>query len=417
MRHMQQINFGNFLLSLSDMMDLISPRVAQHQQRVAYIVWSMGREAGLGQKEMETLFIAALLHDIGALSPEERIALHEFEVTDTQTHALRGESLLRVSPLLLDAAGLVRNHHRDWNSWDTSIDDFVVFGSQCIFIADYVERLIDRNAFILQQSEGILTKLRHKQGYSFHPDIVALVEAIGSREEFWLDLSHPHLYSLLLHHGPFRTIEVTLTRMKSITRLFTCVIDFRSRFTATHSSGVAACAEKMAELFGLSEREVTLMKIAGDLHDLGKLAVPNAILEKPGRLTKEEFTIIKSHTYYTYTVLNTIKGFHTIGEIAAFHHEKLDGSGYPFHCISHELCSGARIMMVADIFTALAEDRPYREGMDDDKIREILRANAAGGGLDARIVDLLCDNYDEIKTYVRRTQIDAYSMYERLFPR
>ncbi|MDY6856257.1 MAG: HD domain-containing phosphohydrolase [Thermodesulfobacteriota bacterium] len=100
--------------------------------------------------------------------------------------------------------------------------------------------------------------------------------------------------------------------------------------------------------------------------------MPNSILEKLGRLSKEEFAVIKKRTYFTYMVLNSIGGLEHIPEWAAFHHEKLDGSGYPFHINSEKLEIASRLMAVADIFTALPEDRPYRVGMQHDEIKRIL---------------------------------------------
>ena len=158
-----------------------------------------------------------------------------------------------------------------------------------------------------------------------------------------------------------------------------------------------------------------LMEIAGNLHDIGKLAIPNAILNKPGKLTKEEFAVMKSHTYYTYSVIKTIGGLEQIAEWAAFHHERLDGSGYPFHCTADELSTGARILMVADIFTALAEDRPYRKGMSKEGIYQIIKQFSDRRLLDTRIVDLLFENYEEIFSYVNEKQVAAREFYERQF--
>jgi HD-GYP domain-containing protein (c-di-GMP phosphodiesterase class II) len=157
------------------------------------------------------------------------------------------------------------------------------------------------------------------------------------------------------------------------------------------------------------------MEVAGDLHDLGKLAIPNSILNKPGSLTKEEMSIMKCHTYYTYLVINSIGGLKQIAEWGAYHHEKLDGSGYPFHCTANELSTGARIMMVADIFTALAEDRPYRKGMSKDGIVEIIKQFSDRSLLDTRIVNLLFDNYNEILPYVAEKQAVAREFYEKQF--
>ena len=96
-------------------------------------------------------------------------------------------------------------------------------------------------------------------------------------------------------------------------------------------AGVAAAARKLAELSGMNETDCKKMAIAGYLHDVGKLRVPNSILEKPGKLTDEEFNIIKEHTYYTRWILKDVDGFEKIANWAAFHHEKLNGKGYPFH--------------------------------------------------------------------------------------
>jgi len=110
------------------------------------------------------------------------------------------------------------------------------------------------------------------------------------------------------------------------------------------------------------------MEVAGNLHDLGKMVIPNSILNKPDKLNKEETAIMRQHTYFTYTVLNSIGGISQIAEWAAFHHERLDGSGYPFHLGADKLGIGSRIMAVADVFTAISEDRPYRKGMSQQEL-------------------------------------------------
>jgi HD-GYP domain-containing protein (c-di-GMP phosphodiesterase class II) len=157
------------------------------------------------------------------------------------------------------------------------------------------------------------------------------------------------------------------------------------------------------------------MEVAGNLHDLGKLAIPNSILDKPGSLTKEEMSVMKSHTYYTYLVINSIGGLKQIAEWAAYHHERLDGSGYPFHCLAAELNTGARIMMVADIFTSLAEDRPYRKRMPKGGIIQTIKQFSDRSLLDTRIVNLLFENFDEIFSYVAEKQSVAREFYEKQF--
>lgn len=409
------VNLGNLVLSLSDAMDLASPLLIKHQQITAFVVWAMGKAARFSSERLGKIFIAALLHDIGAFSLEEKTSLRNFEVENLEEHCIRGELLLNNIPWLKDSAKIIRYHHKGWQSWGESIENPLVLESQLLFLADYLERQIRRDYYILHQHEDIISKIKSLSGSSIHPQVVDLLITVSHSEEFWLDMASPRLYSLLLNQGPFRKIEVDFSDISIIAELFRNIIDFRSRFTSTHSSGVAASASMLARIFGLTDTEIGLMEVAGNLHDIGKLAIPNSILDKPGKLTKEEMSVMKSHTYYTYFVINSIGGLKQIAEWAAYHHEKLDGSGYPFHCTTAELSTGARILMVADIFTALAEDRPYRKGMSKDGIVQIIKQFSDRSLLDTRIVNLLFQNYKEIFSYVAEKQAAAREFYEKQF--
>ena len=373
MKRRVSVNLGNLLLSLSDGMDLASPLLTQHQQRTAFIAWELAKASDLPEPEIETIFVAALLHDVGALSLAEKVALHESETTNMEPHCIRGAELLATVPWLEGAADIVRYHHREWCDWDEPISAPRVYQAQMVFLADVVERGINRDQYILHQNHRLIEDITAHAKTHIHPDIVATFVEMADREDFWLDLTSPRLYSLLLHEGPCRRMNVNLMAISSIAELFRSIVDFRSPFTSAHSIGVATCAQTIAQFFGLTAQEVQLMRVAGDLHDLGKLGISNDILEKPAGLTSDEYAHMKSHTYFTYMLLNTIDGLEQISEWAAFHHERLDGSGYPFRCSASDLTTGARIMMVADIFTALAEDRPYRKKMDRDKITKILK--------------------------------------------
>ncbi len=375
----------------------------------------MGKAVKFSDEKLENIFIAALLHDIGAFSLEEKILLRNSEVENTTDHCIRGELLLNNVSWLSKAGKIIRFHHKDWQFWEESIDNPIVFKSQILFLADYLERMINRDQYILHQHEDIISKIKSVSGSLIHSQVVELFLSVCHREEFWLDMVSPRLYNILLHEGPFRKIELNFSDISIISRLFRNIIDFRSRFTSTHSSGVAASASLLAKKFGLTASEIELMEVAGNLHDIGKLAIPNSILDKPGALTKKEMEIIKSHSYYTYFIINSIGGLKNIAEWASFHHEKLDGSGYPFHCTSFELGTGARILMVADIFTALAEDRPYRKGMAKSEIFKIIKGHSNNNILDSRIANLLLDNYDEIISHVTEKQAITRKFYEKQF--
>ncbi|MDI6604551.1 MAG: HD domain-containing protein [Thermoanaerobacteraceae bacterium] len=415
MRKKLSVNQGNLLLSMSEILDIANPSFAQHQQRTAFIAFEIAKYANLKQETIEDIFAAALLHDIGAISVEEKVALQNFESSNEYIHTIRGEMLIEQAPCLKKLSKIIRNHHRKWRDWDDDIKNSTVLASQIIFLSDYVERLIDRSRYILHQTNDIIEKVKKLEDTEINKEVVNYFVQISKREEFWLDLVSTKLYQLLLYSGPYRNREIGIDGILLISDLYRNVIDFKSRFTSTHTSGVSACAEKLAQLFGLTELETNLIKIAGNFHDIGKLAIPNSILEKPGKLTADEFAIIKCHTYYTYYILDSIGGLEQIARWAAYHHEKLDGSGYPFHCKAEEIDTSSRIMAVADIFTAIFEDRPYRQGMNKKDIYRIIKMQSDEGFIDRIIVDLLFDNYDSISEYVKEKQASAKDFYEKSF--
>jgi HD-GYP domain-containing protein (c-di-GMP phosphodiesterase class II) len=147
------------------------------------------------------------------------------------------------------------------------------------------------------------------------------------------------------------------------------------------------------------------------MHDLGKLAVPAEILDKPARLNRGEYDVVRHHTFYTYRILEPIAPLRTINAWAAFHHERLDGSGYPFHLKEKDLPLGSQIMAVADVFTALAEDRPYRAGMKRSAALKILDGMSADAALNGEIVAMVRKHYDELDAVRVQAQADARMKY------
>ena len=324
------VNLGNLVLSLSDALDLAFSSLAMHQQRTAFIAWELAKRAKLQEKRIENVFIAGLLHDIGALSIEEKKSLHDNETSAVERHCIRGQHLFKSNPWLAPCADLVRYHHRDWVTCEEPRDAPEVFDSQLLYLADYLERQIDRKTYILHQDQVLCSRLKELADKQISSEIVDLFLEVSPREEFWLDLTSPRLYSLLLHNGPFQTIEIEIDNIAIFAKLLGMIVDFKSPFTTTHSSGVAQCSMLLAEIVGMSETEVELMEVAGLLHDLGKLVVPNSILEKPAGLTHAEMAVMKQYTYHTFSILSTIGGLQMIAEWGAYHHERLDGKGYPF---------------------------------------------------------------------------------------
>jgi putative nucleotidyltransferase with HDIG domain len=170
-----------------------------------------------------------------------------------------------------------------------------------------------------------------------------------------------------------------------ICEAFADVVDAKSPFTYRHSVGVAEVAREIAVTLGLPRARRELVWRAALLHDLGKLAVPNTILDKPGSLTEEEFAIVKQHPRLSREILARIKPFQEMAEIAGAHHERLNGTGYPDNLQQEQLSLEAKLVAVADFYRALVEDRPYRKGMSHRDAMVVLEQ----ASLDANCVSAL----------------------------
>jgi HD-GYP domain-containing protein (c-di-GMP phosphodiesterase class II) len=404
-----QVPLHRLILSLSEALDYVHPRVVDHQQRAAHVATNVARQMGFRDQGLVDVFHAAALHDIGLIGPENRIrAVHLGQLEQVPWHAEMGYQLLRQNPLFERPAQIMRHHHLKWagGRGAESRGCAVPLASHIVALADAIERAIDRDTPVLGQAGLITQKVRSLSGDQFHPQCVEAFCEVADAEAFWLDIASPRIYAVLLRTVDWPVLHIDEVTLRPIAQVFARVVDAASPWTAVHSAGVAATAVALAERLNFSPRELHLMCAAGYLHDLGKLAVPAAILDKPGKLTDEEYTAIKSHPYHTFRILDTIGGMPQICEWAAFHHERLNGGGYPFHHVAEDLTLGSRIMAVADVFTAITEDRPYRKGMSSGESRAFLNKFAASGGLDGEVVRTLECAYGDISERRRGEQVE-----------
>jgi putative nucleotidyltransferase with HDIG domain len=198
---------------------------------------------------------------------------------------------------------------------------------------------------------------KRRSGRWFDPALVdALQSFIGDRE-FWAGLEAPDV-------SAWEPQDLALAgddaRLDRVAEAFASVIDAKSPFTASHSLRVAEIADGIAEVLEFSSDERRTLRRAGLLHDIGKLAVSNRILDKPGKLTDKEFEAIQTHPVHTLSILERAPCFASLAALAANHHEKLDGSGYPRNLTGADLDTPMRVLAVADVYEALTADRPYR---------------------------------------------------------
>ncbi len=409
-----QVNIIDLLGSLSGALDLVSPMVVDHHKRVAYLAARLGAQMGLPRADVDDLLLAGLVHDIGAFhdSLDVRLDTLRFE-TDSVFHAEVGYRLLGKFPGFTRTARVVRWHHTRFE--DTALlqeDREVLRLAGVVHLADRVDAACRRGQPAREQVPHTLERVAARSGSFFDPEQVEALRGLAGFAGLWQDLDSPDLFAILRGLGSTAGRMLGLAELSAFTALFSQVIDFRSRFTSTHSRGVAATAVALCKVVGFDEQECELMRVAGDLHDVGKLAVPTSILEKPGKLTDAEYARVMEHAEHTHAVLGQVPGLEVVKTWAASHHERLDGRGYPYHLDKVSLELGSRIMAVADVFTALTEDRPYRPGMTREEALRVLRDMARAGSLDSGVVGLLSEEFDAVNALRQEAQDQARAEFE-----
>ena len=220
-----------------------------------------------------------------------------------------------------------------------------------------------------------------------NPDLVDCLCATASTE-LWERLSRHDVDAEDVAAAEPAELVVVATeeRLDQVARAFAWVIDAKSAFTYRHSERVADIAVRIARVLGFSQAEQVRIGRAGLLHDIGKLAVPNSVLDKPGKLTEAEWSKVREHPFYTFQILERVPLFRAFAEDASNHHERLDGRGYFRGLSADRLSTTARTLAVADVIDALHSDRPYRPKMTLDQVFAIVSQDR-GKGLCGDVVD------------------------------
>ncbi len=217
--------------------------------------------------------------------------------------------------------------------------------------------------------------LKSRSGRWFDPELVRAAQALGA--PLYAGLESQDLIVAVSAVEPVALeLHMDGEALDGVCEAFAEVIDAKSPFTFMHSRGVARAAVAAGTQLGLSQHEIVDLRRAALLHDIGKLSVPNTILEKPGKLDDAEWAVVRKHPQYTLEILKRVPGFETLSEVAAAHHEKLDGSGYFRGWGARQMDTHMRILAVADIYDALAAARPYRGPLPRDTVFSIMGKDA-----------------------------------------
>lgn len=189
---------------------------------------------------------------------------------------------------------------------------------------------------------------------------------------------------------------VGLQTSQAVIFAFARAVEAKNPYTQGHADRVTHYASALAERLGIKGAEATTLRRGALVHDIGKIAIPDALLDKPGRLTGEEFEIVKRHPVDGYKMIQNLQSCEDLLPLVRWHHERLDGCGYPDGLSGEAIPHLVRILSVADVFDALASKRPYRPALPMEVCLDEMRKNAEGGGLDRSLVEAFATHGSEI---------------------
>ncbi len=381
------------------MLDLVGVDELYHSKRVAFMSAECSRLVNLSEEERDTVYDASLLHDCGVSSTHtHKYLISELDWSDSEAHCIKGHDLLAEEDLFSNLAPIILSHHTHWDvlhTKDISPENALI--SNCIYLADRVDALITQNkgCELLLVKDSIRETIKNYRGSFFAPELVDVFLDVSQSEFFWLSMMPHHLTKYIAEMSAMKKPHyLDHNALMHIANMFATIVDAKSHYTVEHSRGVARLAAHIASELGMGREKCVELNVAGLLHDIGKLKIPDEILEKPGPLTPAERAVMKSHSFESYQILKSIGGFDDISKWAAFHHEYISGEGYPFHLHKDQLPEEARIISVADVFQALVQDRPYRSSAEPQKVRAMLEEMGSSDKLDSDLVGFVNNNME-----------------------
>ncbi len=443
---MQQLRLAELIGALSHALDMTEGQPVGHCLRCAYIGMQIAREIDLDPQDQWELYYTLLLKDLGCSSNAARIC--ELYLTDDLSFKRDfkrvGDSLPQIAQFVLGHAGLrvgaaerframlriarrgeqiaqelvqtrcqrgadiarqlrfpekvaraIHSLDEHWNGTgkpDKLAAQQIPLYARIALLAQVIDVFHTASG-----ASAALAEVRDRRASWFDPHLVDAFERVAQSNEFWAGLASPTLAAQVMALEPAQhAVALDEDYLDEIAAAFGQVVDAKSPFTAGHSARVGLYADLISEQCELPAARRRWLRRGALLHDVGKLGVSNAILDKPGRLDDEEMAAIRRHAQYTEEILARIDAFAELARVAGAHHERLDGLGYPRGLRGDAIPFETRIITTADIFDALSAERPYRPAVPVDQTLALMRG-LVGSALDARCYEALCRVVEQLR--------------------
>ncbi len=432
------LTLSELIGALSHALDITEGQAEGHCVRSCWIGMHVGRAMGLPDETLWELYYTLLLKDLGCSSNAARICelyltddlsfKHDFKTVNgslpkvlkfvightglgaglterfkaiahivqhgdeiaqelIQTRCTRGADIARQLRFGDGVAAGIHSLDEHWNGGgrpERLKGEAIPVLSRIALLAQVVD--------VFNVSDGAdaaCWEVEDRCGSWFDPAVVSAFRRCAADPAFWEQLSAPSLEAAVFALEPGRfVVALDEDYLDEIAIAFGQVVDAKSPYTAGHSARVALYTEGIAAELGLDEQRRRWLRRAALLHDMGKLGVSNAVLDKPGKLDEDEWAAVKRHAQYTESILSRIDAFGELAQVAGAHHERLDGRGYPRGLQAAEISLETRIITTADIFDAITAERPYRGAVPVAKTLAIMREEV-DKAIDARCLAAL----------------------------
>jgi len=435
-----KIRSAELIGALSHALDITEGQPRGHCHRVCWMGMKLGQGINLSREELSDLYYALLLKDLGCSSNAARICqlyladdlkfkadfklidgslsqALRFVLTHTglesgmaerfraivnimrnggqisreliEARCHRGADIARQMGFSATVADAIQNLDEHWDGSgkpEGKLRRAVPVASQIALLAQVADVF-----FMANGREAAFREIEARAGTWFDKDLVDVFVNLAEWDEFWDPLIADELDTRILALEPDDQIRIAdEDYLDRVAKGFAMVVDSKSPFTAGHSSRVAVYTDMIAERLGFAAVHRRQLSRAALLHDIGKLGISNAILDKPARLTEAEFATIKTHPTLSAEILRGIPALSNLVSVAEGHHERLDGTGYPRGLAADEIDLDTRITTVADVFDAMTADRPYRKAMPVHEALSLMRRDV-GTALDETCVNAISD--------------------------
>ncbi len=403
---MSSFKSGNKIVLLcSEALRFFDERLISHGERVAYIASKIIEELDDSTNiNPSTLFLMNIFHDIGAYKTEDINNILQFETADADEHSVYGYLFLKYLTPITDNCEAVLYHHSPLQ-FLSDLDPIVTEYAQLINLADHIDvGYLKTDSFekvydSLSKSDHIDQK--YVTAFRKSLDKNKINEKLFDKEaKEWSE----HMVE---------SLDFTTDDLVKYLKMIIYSMEFKSPVTMLHSVNTTTISVFLGKKLNLPRETLEKLYYSALLHDIGKIAIPESILEFKGKLDNDKMTIMRTHSSYTEEILADLFDQDII-DYAVNHHEKLDGSGYPKGLSAEQLTVEMRIIAIADITSALISQRSYKGKYDWNKTISILEDMVNSNQIDADIVKLIADNNDELQETLDTVSKPVEDVYNKI---